>query len=459
MPTVYVGCGAGFADERPDACIPVVETLARRDGPRYLIFETLGERTLALAQLDRRRDPAAGFTPATAAFLRPILRRCREAGIRIVANFGAANALGAGRLIRSLAEELGLPDFKVGVVEGDNLLEYVPGDEIRSWTIIEGIALADEPIIAANVYLGAAPVAEALRRGAEVVVLGRCADSALVLGPLVHEFGWPADAWDLLAAGTLAGHLLECSAQLSGGYFADPGYKDVPDLARVGFPIAEVSADGSMVVTKADDTGGLVSPRTVKEQILYEISDPTSYLVPDVTLDITAVEIDEIAPNRVRVSGARGRPRPPTLKVTISTEGGWLGEGEISYGGPNALARAELAAAVLRERLRIVGHDLPARVDIVGTVSTFDSLSGDLRTAGSFAPDGDYRVRMAGAAPDRAGAERIANEVIGLYSTGPGGGGGVRKSVVGRVRTMSALVERSLVDIRVRILPEDDHGR
>ena len=457
--TVYIGCGAGFADERPDACIPVVETLALRDGPRYLMFETLGERTLALAQLERRRDPATGFTPQTAAFLRPILRRCREAGIRIVANFGAANSLGAGRLVLALAEELGIPDFRVGIVEGDDLLPYVSEDEIRSWTIIEGIPIPDEPIIAANVYLGAEPVAEALGRGADVVILGRSADSALVLGPLVHEFGWAEDDWGRLASGTLAGHLLECSAQLSGGYFADPGYKDVPGLARVGFPIAEVGADGSMIVTKADGTGGLVSTRTVKEQILYEIADPSAYLVPDVTLDVTDVSVERVGLDRVRVSGARGRPRPPTLKVTISTEGGYLAEGEISYGGPNALARAELAARVLEERLALVGWDGPSRIDVIGTVSTFNSARGDLRESSRFPADGDYRVRMAGSAADRPTAERIANEVIGLYSTGPAGGGGVRRSVVGRVRTMSALVDRSVVDIRVRILPEDDDGR
>ncbi len=456
--TVYVGCGAGFADERPDACIPVVRTLATREGPRYLIFETLGERTLALAQLERRRDPAIGYTPSTAAFLRPILRDCLEAGIRIVANFGAANPMAAGRVVLELAAELGLDGLRVGVVEGDDLLRYVDDGEIRSWTIIEGIPIADEPIIAANVYLGAAPVVEALERGADIVILGRCADSALVLGPLIHEFGWAADDWAHLAAGTLAGHLLECSAQLSGGYFADPGYKDVADLARVGFPIAEVAADGTMVVTKADETGGLVSARTVKEQILYEISDPSSYLVPDVTLDITEVEIEDIGPDRVRVNGARGRPRPPTLKVTISTEGGWLAEGEISYGGPNALARAELAARVLEERLAIVGLDGPTRIDVVGTVSTFDSVRADLREGGRFPPDGDYRVRLAGSAPNRATAERIAAEVIGLYSTGPAGGGGVRKAIVGRVRTMSALVDRDVVHLAVRILPEDADG-
>jgi hypothetical protein len=454
--TVFIGCGAGFADERPDACIPVVETLARSDGPRYIMFETLGERTLALAQLERRQDPDRGYTPQTAAFLRPILATCKAAGIRIVANFGAANPLAAGRLVEALAAELGLDGLRVGVVVGDDLLEYIDEATIRSWPVIEGLPFRDEPIIAANVYLGATPVAEALRRGADVVILGRGADSALALGPLIHEFRWATDDWDRLAAGTLAGHLLECSAQVSGGYFADPGFKDVPDLARVGLPIAEVRADGSMVIAKADDTGGLVSARTVKEQILYEVHDPGAYLVPDVTLDITAVEIEGIARDRVRVSGATGRHRPPTLKVTISAESGFLAEGEMSYTGQNALARAQLAACVLEERLRIVGIRSPTRIDVIGTVSTFDADDGQLRRSGAFAPEGDYRVRLAGNAPDRTTAQRIANEVIGLYSTGPGGGGGARRSVTGRVRTTSALVPRELVHTRVVMLPGNE---
>jgi hypothetical protein len=456
MTTVFIGCGAGFADERPDACIPVVETVARRDGPRYLMFETLGERTLALAQLERRQHPDLGYTPQTAAFLRPILRTCKAAGIRIVANFGAANPIGAGELIVELGRELGLPDLRVGVVVGDDLLEYVDEATIRSWPLIEGLPIQDEPLIAANAYLGARPVAEALGRGADVVILGRGADSALALGPLIHEFGWGPEDWDRLAAGTLAGHLLECSAQVSGGYFADPGYKDVPDLARVGLPIAEVEADGSMIITKADNTGGLVSPATVKEQLLYEMHDPSAYLVPDVTLDITQVEVAEVGPDRVEVTGARGRERPPTLKVTISAESGFLAEGEMTYAGQGALARAELAASVLRERLRIVGITAPTRIDIIGTVSTFDADDGSLRREGTFPPDGDYRVRLAGNAPDRATAQRIANEVIGLYSTGPGGGGGARRAVTGRVRTTSALVPRDIVQTAVRMLPGDE---
>jgi hypothetical protein len=450
--TVYIGCAAGFADERPDAGIAVANTLAARDGPRYLMFETLGERTLALAQLDRRRDPQAGFTPQMDAFLRPILAFCHRNAIRIVANFGAANPIGAGRRVLALARELGVSNLRVGVIEGDDLLDYVPESTIRSWRIIDGIPLGEAKIIAANVYLGARPVAEALSGGADIVILGRCTDSALALGPLIKEFGWLPDAWDLLAAGTLTGHLLECSAQVTGGYYADPGYKNVPELATIGYPIAEVQANGDCVITKSDGTGGLVSLRTVKEQMLYELHDPSCYLVPDVTLDITGVSLEELGANRVRITGARGRPKPPTLKTTISSDGGWLGEGEISYAGPNALARARLAAQVLRERLRIANIQCPMRIDIIGTVSTFDSDEGTLIRAGSFPADGDYRVRIAGKSAERSVAEKVTNELIGLYSAGPAGGGGVRRAVVSRVQTHSALIDPAIVRVHARYL-------
>jgi hypothetical protein len=446
---VHIGCAAGFADERPDAGISVASSLARADGARYLIYETLAERTLALAQLERRRDPAAGFTPQMDAFLRPVLAFCRQHKIRIIANFGAANPACAGQRVVALARELGIQSLKIAVITGDDLLDYMPEARIRSWKIIDGIPLGDAEIIAANAYLGAEPIAEALRNDTDIVILGRSTDSALALGPLIKEFGWPSSSWDTLAAGTLIGHLLECSAQATGGYFADPGYKDVPDLARVGFPIAEVSSDGACVLTKAADTGGLVSLRTVKEQMLYELHDPKRYLVPDVTLDITNVMLEEIGKDRVRITGARGTPAPDTLKVTVSTDGGWLGEGEISYAGPNALARARLAAQVLRERLRIAGIRCPTRIDIVGTVSTFDDDDGTLAATREFASDGDYRVRLAGKSPDRRTTELVTNELIGLYSTGPGGGGGVRRSVVRRVQTHSALIDRSAVRVHI----------
>ncbi|MBO9330912.1 acyclic terpene utilization AtuA family protein [Achromobacter xylosoxidans] len=450
--TVFIGSGAGFADERPDAGIHVAKALATCNGPRYIVYENLGERTLALAQKERHRDPNAGYTPQLESFLRPTLRFCKENNIRVVGNFGAANPIGAGKRIMEMARELGVGGLKVAVVTGDDLLEYVAQDKIRSWPIVEGIPLPDTNIISANVYIGAQPIQRALATGADVVVLGRVTDSALLLGPLMHEFGWKEDQWDLMAAGTLAGHLLECSAQITGGYFADPGYKDVPDLARIGFPIAEVSATGECVITKPPGTGGRVSLRTVKEQMLYEIHDPSAYLVPDVTLDITGVELEQIGEDRVRVSGARGKPRPPTLKVTVCTDGGWLGEGEITYAGPNSLARAQLAEQVLRERMMIMEIDCPIRIDIVGTISTFDSDAGTLRRLGTWAPDGDYRVRIAGKSFDKNTVESVTNELIALYTSGPAGGGGVRRSLVSRVQTHSALVDPDVVRTNTTIL-------
>ncbi len=452
--TVYIGGGAGFADERPDAVDVLVRTLERKAGPRYVILETLAERTLALAQLERRRDSQLGYTPQLSAFIRPILPRCKREGIRIVCNSGAANPRGAAQVVLDCARELSIRDLKVVVVEGDDLLGQIPESTIRSWKVIEGLPLGPEPLLAANVYLGARPIAAALDLGADVVITGRCTDSALVLGPLIHEFDWAEDDWDLLAAGTLAGHLLECSAHVSGGYFADPGYKDVSDLARVGFPIGEIEADGSMVITKADDTGGLVSSGTVTEQLLYEMHDPAAYIVPDVVLDVTDVKLEEVGANRIRVLGARGHQRPSTLKATLSVEGGWLAEGEITYAGPNAYARAELAAKVLAERLRIVGIQAPTRIDIIGTVGSFDGDSSPLRHRRRFEPDGEYRVRLAGNAPDKRMAERIANEVIGLYSTGPAGGGGVRRGVTPRVQTRSVLLDRNLVNPSVELVTE-----
>lgn len=447
--TVFIGAGAGFAGDRADASVAVVETLSRRRGPRYLIFEVLAERTLGLAQLERRRDPRGGHAPRTLDFLRPVLRACRDHGIRIVANFGAANPAGAGRVVRAFAQELGV-DLRVAVVEGDDLLGYVEPSEIRSWPVADGNALGDRPIISANAYLGAAPMCEALALGADIVLVGRTADSALALAPLIHELGWGAADLDLLAAGTLAGHLVECGAQVSGGYFADPGLKDVPDLANVGFPIVEVDGRGAITLSKAERTGGRVSMRTVKEQLLYEVHDPAAYLVPDVTMDLSEVEVTDVGPDRVLVTGVRGHAPPPTLKVTVCAEGGYLGEAEISYGGANALARAELAARVLAERLRDVADSV--RLDIVGTVSTLDSDAGALRRERSFPADGDYRLRVAGDTPDRAGAERLVAEVVALYTNGPGGGGGVRSSVAPRVRTGSVLMPRERVRTNVRLL-------
>ncbi|MFI4927610.1 MAG: acyclic terpene utilization AtuA family protein, partial [Burkholderiales bacterium] len=362
-----IGCGAGFAGDRWDAAVPVVRTLIRHGGPAVLMFETLAERTLALAQLQRRANPDSGWEPSLERFLEPVLADCVKAGIPIVGNFGAANPVGAARCVQQLAARLGLPRLRVAVIEGDDLLSALPPARLRE---LLPVGLAGRELVSANVYLGAGEIAAALRAGAQVVVTGRVADPSLALGPMLAHFGWAMDDRDRLAAGTMAGHLLECGAQVSGGYFADPGAKDVPDLANVGFPIVEMHGDGRFVVTKADDTGGCVDRRTVTEQLLYEIHDPAAYLTPDVVADIAEAELHDAGRDRIELRGIRGHQRPATLKATLCYEGGWLGEGEISYAGPNAGARARLAAGVVRERLRGLGlAHLRLRCDLIGISS------------------------------------------------------------------------------------------
>lgn len=451
MTVVHIGSGAGFAGDRFDAAVPVVKTLSQAEGPRYLIYEVMAERTLAIAHRLKQADTEQGFSPWLHHYLPLVLQQCIDNGIRIVANFGNANPQAAAKQVQSIATELGVNHVRVAVVIGDDLYEYMSYDELRSAPCIEGTTIADRALIGANAYLGARPIAQALSLDVDVVLVGRCTDAALVLGPLIHEFGWSVSDLDLLAAGTMAGHLLECGAQVTGGYFADPGFKDVPDLDQVGFPIAEVSAGGDFVLTKANATGGLVTRRTVSEQLLYEVHDPANYLTPDVTLDITAVELEEVGPNRVRVTGARGKPPPKTLKITLSVEGGWLGEGEISYAGPNALARATLAADVVRKRLKTLGTNMPCRVELLGTGAVHASVDGHFGTDGLSAA-GEFRLRVATRCAERESAQRIVDEVLALYCCGPAGGGGVRQSVTGQVSTASILLDREPIEAAVRIL-------
>jgi len=450
MTKVFVGCGAGFAGDRFDAAGPVVDTLSRCDGERFLIFEVLAERTLAIAQRLRGETPDGGYSPYLDHYLEPILARAKANHVRVVTNMGAANPLGAAKRVHAIAAKQGVEGLRVAVVSGDDLLAVHSVEIIRDQPTIEGLSLADREIVAANAYLGARPIADALALDADVVLVGRTTDAALTLGPLLHVFGWAGNDWDRLAQGTLAGHLLECGAQVTGAYFADPGFKDVPDLAEVGFPIAEIDASGDIVITKADDTGGLVSRATVIEQVLYEIHDPAAYLTPDVTLDLGQVQVEEVAPNRVRLTGALGKPPPSTLKATVSVDGGWLGEGEITYAGPNALARAELAASVVRRRCQILGIQEALRVDIHGAGGVYDNDMGSRRAAQDMPKDGEYRVRAAVRSRDREVAQRVSDEVLSLYCSGPAAGAGVRQSVGEQVSTASILIGREMVELHVR---------
>jgi Acyclic terpene utilisation family protein AtuA len=302
-------------------------------------------------------------------------------------------------------------------------------------------------MVGANAYLGTDAILRALEAEADVVITGRVADPSLFLAPLQHAFGWAADDWPVLGAGTLVGHLMQCAAQITGGYFADPGYKDVPNLAYVGFPIAEVAADGSAVITKLADAGGLVSERTVKEQLLYEVHDPAAYVTPDVVADFSRVAIRADGPDRVAVGGAGGRPRPAQLKVTVAFDGGLLAEAGISYAGPGAKARAELAGAIVRERMvALHGCNAPLRIDLIG-VSALHATARDYPSDAQ-----DVRLRAALRADSRAQAELLLWEVESLLCCGPAGGGGYRGQVTPSVITYSAYIDRALVQPRIEII-------
>lgn len=440
---LLIGCAAGFSGDRTDAAAPVVQALIASGLPAVLIFETLAERTLALAQLARRSQPEGGYEPLLDELLRPVLAQCLAHGVRIVSNFGAANPLGAARRIRALAQELGTRVPRIAIVQGDDLSGPAHRELLRQAL---GDGLPAEPIVSANAYIGAQSIADALRAGADLVVCGRVADPSLVLGPALAHFGWAVDDWDRLARATMAGHLLECGAQVTGGYFADPGYKEVPDLAHLGYPIARIDADGHCTITKPPGTGGRIDERTVKEQLLYELHDPAAYLTPDVVADITQARVAQTGPDSVRLSGVRGHARPDRLKVNVCFEAGWFAEGEISYAGPRAGARARLAGEVLRARLAGVA---PLRIDLIGVASVFgDDASQWFDGSGAQAPGDDardVRLRVAWQHRDHATAQRLVREVTALYCCGPAGGGGVRTAMRPRLGTVSCLVPREAV--------------
>jgi len=441
-PNLRIGCAAGFSGDRTDAAGPIVDAMLAVGGPSVLIFETLAERTLALAQLARRTDPQGGYEPLLDELLRPILQPCMAGGIRIVSNFGAANPSGAARHIVALARELGMRVPRIAIVEGDDL----SGTEQRK---LLGSAAEGLSLVSANAYLGAEAIADALTAGAEIVVCGRVADPSLTVGPALAHFGWARDDWTRLARATMAGHLLECGSQVSGGYYADPGVKDVPGLANLGYPIAELNADGECIVSKAPGTGGRIDAHTVKEQLLYEVHDPSAYLTPDVVADITEADVIELGPDRVQLTGVRGHARPGSLKVNLCHETGWLAEGEISYAGARAEARARLAADVLRQRLDGLG---PLRVDLIGVASVFGDDAGCWLGAQVPGEARDVRLRVAMKHAERAKAERLLREVTALYCCGPAGGGGVRTALRPRLGTVSCLVPRESVPATYRFI-------
>jgi hypothetical protein len=435
--TLRIGCGAGQSDDR----IPPAVEVAKHGELDYLVFECLAERTIGRETLTKMHDPERGYTPLLHQRLRAVLPTCVDKGIRIVSNMGAANPLAGAKAMRREAQDLGLGDVACAVVRGDDV-----SDVVRSrpdLTILE----TGEPLesilpslVSANAYLGADVVVQALATGAPVVLTGRVADPSLFLAPMLYEFGWSYDDLQALARGTVTGHLMECSASLTGGCFSWPGRKAVPDLARVGYPIAEVSRDGRVRVSKTPGSGGRLDVMTCTEQLLYEMHDPCAYITPDCVLDVSDVELTQDGPDRVAIRGAKARPRTPTYKVVIGYTDGYIGEGEVSYGGIDAVARAKFAADVVRERLDMQGFKyVDYRVDLIG----MSSLHGALDTR----PEPyEVRLRIAGRSHDRKAAEAVGFEVRSMHMHGPGGaGGGVGPRLKEVLAVKSVLLPRELV--------------
>jgi hypothetical protein len=433
---VRIGSGAGFAGDRLEPAV----ILAERGGLQYLGLECLAERTIALAQLRKLKEPSEGYDVLLARRMELLLPVLKKKRVRLVTNMGAANPVAAADLIVAIARRRKL-DIKVAAVTGDDVLKLLkPGDRVLE----TGEPLsAYKWLVSANAYLGVDALLPALATGADVIVTGRVADPSLFLAPAVYEHGWDLDDLDRMARGTVMGHLLECAGQITGGYFADPGRKDVPDFAHLGFPYADIDRDGNCVVGKAAGTGGVINLMTAKEQLLYEVTDPHAYVTPDIIADFTTVRVKGAGANRVAFSGATGKPRSATLKVSIGYHAGYVGEGEISYAGTNALQRARLAGEVVHERLKSAFAEI--RVDYIGSTS----LHG--KSYGVHEHPYELRLRVAARAATREKAALVGEEVEALWTNGPAGGGGARKYVHEQVGIVSSLIAREKVKTEVTV--------
>ena len=409
--TLRIGSGAAWWGDR----IEPAALNAERGALDYLCFETMAEATVSAAQVRARRDPTfAGYDTYLEDRMRAVLPACLRQGTRIVSNQGWINPTAAAKRIVELLQELGIHGVKVSAVEGSLITNRVL--ELTD-TILENgnpIRSLAETLISAEAYLGAEPIVEALRAGAQIVVTGRVADPSLFLAPMMFEFGWDPLDHARIGAGNAIGHLLECGAQVTGGYFSDPGFKDVPEPWNFAFPIAEVEPDGTVVIGKVDGSGGAVTLQTVKEQMLYEVHDPANYLTPDVVVDFTQARLEQIALDRVRVTGLTGKPRTPTLKVSIGCTEGFIGEDMFFYAGPGALRRARLAKKVLEERFKIVGLQAEdVRIDFLG----LNAIHGDATPADAPEPY-EIAVRVAARTKTRTEAAKVGREVDGMAVSG-----------------------------------------
>lgn len=442
---IRIGCGAGFSGDRLDPSI----ILAEKGELDYLVLECLAERTIALAQKHKRTDPTKGFDPLLERRIKSLLPLLLKNKVKLITNMGAANPMEGARKVLAIATSLNLK-VKVAAVTGDDVFDKL---DVSLNCLETNKPLRDSgELISANAYLGVEGILKALESNADVIITGRVADPSLFLAPMVHEFRWSQSDYDLMGKGTVIGHLLECAGHITGGYFADPVKKPVEGLHALGHPFADVRKDGTAIISKVEGTGGVINLQTVKEQLLYEVVNPHEYFTPDVIADFTSVKLKEVDKDQVEVTGGNGKAKPFTYKVSVGYKAFYLGEGEISYAGQSALARAKLAGDVIKKRFSdgIVTSDQPItdiRVDYIG-------LSSVHRTDFQSTISNTYeiRLRVAGKAQTPTDAALIGEEVEALYTNGPAGGGGVRKFVNEVVGIVSTLIERNKIEVQVTVM-------
>ena len=412
--SIRIASGQGFWGDLIDAPYHQVT----RGPVDYLMMDFLAEVTMSIMQKQKLRNPEMGYARDLPGQISRMLPHIVEKNIKVITNGGGVNPIACRDAIFREAEKQGIKGLKVGVVVGDDILDRIDeltaaGIELANMETGTSIAAIRDRIVSANVYLGAFPIVEALRQGAQIIITGRTTDTGLTLAPMIHEFGWAKDDWDLLAAGTVAGHILECGGQSSGGNFLGD-WKSVPDLAHIGFPIAEAHPDGTVYITKHENTGGLVSEATVKEQLLYEIGDPTEYITPDCVADFTSIRLKQDGDNRVRVYDVKGRPDTPFYKVSASYHDGYSAFGTLTYAWPEALAKAQAADRILRIRLEDLGLEFDEiRSEFVGHDSGFGPLAHECEEMNEVV----LRVGVRG--KNRDHVVRFGQELAPLILTGP----------------------------------------
>lgn len=446
MKKIRIGCGAGGCTyERLEPALELIE----KGNLDYIIFECLAERTIANAQQEKLHDPTKGYNPMLHVRMRSVMKLAKERGVKIISNMGGANTEAAVAAIVKIAEEQEIPDLNIAMVLGDDILDHVQQYyDVPLWDRKTPLRELDGNIVSANVYLSGDPIRDALDKGADVVITGRVADPALFVGPLKHEFGWTAADADKMGQAILLGHLLECAGQLTGGFYADPGYKDVENLHILGFPIAEISETGAFIVTKVEGSGGVVDESICREQLLYEITDPGHYITPDGIADFSGVTFMQQDKDVVLVRGATSKGEPLTYKVNIGYRDCYIGEGEISFGGSNAMNRAMLCAKIVEQRLELL-HIKPDeyRVDYIGYNALYkDKISRHITPESN----SEVRLRVSARAKNPEDVTAVVREIECMYTNGPAGGAGIASKVRHVVSVENILIPRE--DIKYQVV-------